>query len=303
MDTNQTAMPKSGGLTAFDPSFMHLYLQLYHNLKDGKDITDELYKLSEIFKDGLDQLSAQIAQGNNELLSDFALAKRVVYEIYNQIIRTCDVSGKTADIVGHIIGRTSLFQLLPNDRFHITQDWFTHNITVWEKALDSFCGKPETKCLEIGSFEGLSACWLLENILTHNTSRIVCVDPFDSPGQLQAERNFDYNIKKTQAAYKVVKLKGLSQQVFPLLAGSLFDIIYIDGSHHPVNTLQDALSAWPLLKNGGVMIFDDYEIGSSYPPEISADIDPKPGIDTFLNFIGDEFTLLSCEWQMIIKKN
>lgn len=38
-----------------------------------------------------------------------------------------------------------------------------------------------------------------------------------------------------------------------------FDLIYIDGSHMRVDVMMDAVLAWPLLKAGGVMVFDDYE--------------------------------------------
>ena len=33
-------------------------------------------------------------------------------------------------------------------------------------------------------------------------------------------------------------------------------IVYIDGSHRPEDVLTDAVMAWKLLKEGGIMILD-----------------------------------------------
>ena len=44
-----------------------------------------------------------------------------------------------------------------------TQDWFSHNIPGLESIVKLL---PSNKdILEIGSFEGRSTCWLLENVL------------------------------------------------------------------------------------------------------------------------------------------
>jgi len=57
-------------------------------------------------------------------------------------------------------------------------DWFTPQLPLWEKYLIPLKGLSNLSFLEIGSFEGRSAVWLLENILTDEASRIVCIDPF-----------------------------------------------------------------------------------------------------------------------------
>ena len=37
-----------------------------------------------------------------------------------------------------------------------------------------------------------------------------------------------------------------------------FDLIYVDGSHHPLDCFTDLTLAWPLVQHGGCMIIDDY---------------------------------------------
>lgn len=59
-----------------------------------------------------------------------------------------------------------------------TQDWFSKNIPVWERLFAPLKGRPNLQILEIGSFEGRSACWLLEHVLTGEGAGIDCVDTF-----------------------------------------------------------------------------------------------------------------------------
>ena len=43
-----------------------------------------------------------------------------------------------------------------------------------------------------------------------------------------------------------------------------FDVIYVDGSHFADDVLTDGINAWRLLKQGGIMIFDDL-LWACYP--------------------------------------
>jgi hypothetical protein len=45
------------------------------------------------------------------------------------------------------------------------------------------------------------------------------------------------------------------------------DILYIDGQHEAPYALMDFVLAWPLMNVGGLIVFDDYGIGSrkSFP--------------------------------------
>ena len=59
-----------------------------------------------------------------------------------------------------------------------TADGFSSHIPNWERWLRPLAGQP-TQVLEIGSYEGRSAVWLLQEILTHPESRLTCVDIWD----------------------------------------------------------------------------------------------------------------------------
>ncbi|HEY8944041.1 MAG TPA: class I SAM-dependent methyltransferase [Polyangiaceae bacterium] len=285
----------------FDGESMSLYSAIRADLTHGTDVSDSVERLLVALEAGLGRVSQSAVENPNGLAA-LNVQKRVVHEILRDLLKRAELGPRARDSVGRVLGHCSVYARLLHPRYHVTQDWFTPNVPIWREVLGPFRNRPDVRCLEIGSFEGLSACWLLEHILVHETSRIVCIDPFDAPGQLQAERCFDHNVRESGAAHKLTKLKGYSHQVLPLLAGPLFDIAYIDGSHDPGDTLRDALLVWPLVRPGGVILFDDYAIGSAYPRELVDSVDPKPGIDAFLDFISGKYRILSNAWQLIISK-
>ncbi|MEG3921144.1 tetratricopeptide repeat protein [Microcoleus sp. T3_A4] len=175
--------------------------------------------------------------------------------------------------------------------YQFTQDWFTHNIPIWKRHLQEFTGIADFQVVEIGSFQGMSACWLLDNILTHPTAKITCID-------LYFQQHFKGNIVKTGAAERVIELEGYSQDLLVNLASEYYDVAYIDGCHKPTSALQDAILSWRLVKVGGLMIFDDYEFTFPDSPEQ----DTKIGIDVFLEMFESQLEVVHKGYQLIVKK-
>src|SRR6476660_10129377 len=62
-----------------------------------------------------------------------------------------------------------------NKQYTFTVNTFTDKISAWTKLLSEFKGKPGINYLEIGTFEGRSALWMLENILTHPTATLTMI--------------------------------------------------------------------------------------------------------------------------------
>src|SRR3990167_4115691 len=56
--------------------------------------------------------------------------------------------------------------------YQFTSDMFTARIPVWAKVLEPWKGRANIRYLEVGTYEGGSAIWMLENILTHPTARM-----------------------------------------------------------------------------------------------------------------------------------
>jgi predicted O-methyltransferase YrrM len=166
--------------------------------------------------------------------------------------------------------------------YHFTQDWFSGAIPVWESVLAPYKGRPSVQYLEVGLYEGRSAVWMLENVLTHPTSHLTGIDVFQGPLK---DRCLE-NLRRSGAGGRVTTIVEPSQVVLRRLPLETFEIIYIDGSHATSDVLEDAVLSYRLLKPGGVLIFDDYRwSGALYhgPETHDAPSDfPKAAIDRFV---------------------
>ncbi|MBW4464193.1 MAG: tetratricopeptide repeat protein [Pegethrix bostrychoides GSE-TBD4-15B] len=175
--------------------------------------------------------------------------------------------------------------------YSFAHDWFTHNIPVWTEHLQRFVNLP-VNALEIGSFEGMSSCWLLDYILTHPEAKLTCID-------LYFQESFGLNIAKTGSPEKIIKIAAESHQTLASLESQAYDLIYIDGNHLADHAQQDAHLSWRLLKPGGLLIFDDYEWSdANYPGQ-----ETKIGIDAFMATVQSEVEVLHRAYQLIVRKS
>lgn len=173
----------------------------------------------------------------------------------------------------------------------------------WWKWLDPIRGKQGIAGLEIGTFEGDSAQWMLDNVFTAPDSIYHCVDPFT--GSVEHHKHginvtrLEQTTREKLAKYpNVVIHKGYSEQVLRAFTGKL-DFVYVDGSHTTRDVLRDAVLAFDLLNHRGCMIFDDYTWGEM-PNEIDR---PKLGIDSFLRCYAKQLRVLEPRgWQIAVIK-
>lgn len=184
-----------------------------------------------------------------------------------------------------------------------TSDWFSHNIPTWTELLvPRFAGRSGLRMLEIGSYEGRSANWIAENLLTGEDCELDCVDTF----QGSMEHTYDDELRlrfweNTKHNTQIVDCKMTSREYFresycnEILA---FDLIYIDGSHTAEDVLQDGLNAWRVLRDGGVMVFDDLAWDLYEQPWLL----PAAGIAAFMNVYLEHTKVLHQGHQLIIEK-
>jgi hypothetical protein len=142
--------------------------------------------------------------------------------------------------------------------YRFDTDWFSPAIPVWNKVLEPYKGRPKLNYLEVGTFQGRSFLWFLENVATHPSSRLTGID-------IVIGKDFLSNIELSGAADRVTTIEGRCEDVLRTLPTNSYDVIYIDGSHRADDVLSDAILSWALLRVGGVMIFDDYRWQMRYP--------------------------------------
>jgi hypothetical protein len=206
-------------------------------------------------------------------------------------------------------------------------DWFSNNIPSWQSWLGHLVGKPNLRALEIGSCEGRSVLWLMDNVLTDPTCELDCVDPFEGAGWADsgiaatyapletAFRNFRGNIEQygnRVTHYRMRSDAFLRDRIQPEwflpedFGKPVYDFVYIDGSHLASDVLSDSVLSWPLLKPGGTLIWDDYrwcEAG------MELEDCPQPAINAFLSAhrkklvrIPDALGAANPGWQVCVRK-
>lgn len=184
--------------------------------------------------------------------------------------------------------------------YKFARDWHRRHGPYWTQALERFKDKPNIQYLEVGLFEGASFFWMLEKILTDPTSRATGIDPFlTNYSKIKNYRDvFFENLKMSEAESRSTIIEGFSQTELRKLPERSYDVIYIDGSHTARDVLEDAILCWRLLKPGGVLVFDDYELWWERPVASR----PRLGIDVFFAFFGREFTVDHFGYQVMLTR-
>jgi predicted O-methyltransferase YrrM len=191
-------------------------------------------------------------------------------------------------------------------QYLFTTDWFEQSRPIWTALLSNF--KP-ARILEIGSYEGASICFCIDFLSQFQKElEIICIDTwnddFYGPMAEVYERfrtNTSLAISNSPAQvqfviYKEPSINALAQIIsensrLPEQDQNAYDLIYVDGSHMAKDVITDAVMAFPLLKVGGLMIFDDYLW--SNPNSDSSVASPKIAIDAFTTIFRDQIQFIS----------
>ena len=191
-----------------------------------------------------------------------------------------------------------------------SQDFHSRNIPLWTELLAEFKGKPATYC-EVGLFEGLSMCWVMENILTDPNARAYGIDTFKGSDGIREcvvidgvtlEQRYRENIKPyedkivTHVGESRVILGSWQQNRDPYL-----DFVFVDGNHDADACYLDMALVWPLLKPKGIMIVDDrIWLNPDFPNDPLKT--PFLGIESWLALHKGKYDLLHLEAQAIVRK-
>lgn len=183
------------------------------------------------------------------------------------------------------------------DEYNFTTDNFIEHIPSWTRLL-FFSPQRPCRILEIGSHQGMSAIWLIENKLKGG-DELHIVDSWENEAELDGtskhEALFDRNIKlalKKNPDITVHKHKARSKSLLPqMLAQGMcntFDFIYIDGCHDAANVLEDLILSNLLCKVGGIILCDDYLWNYALSPCKT----PKLAVDAFTNCFREKIEII-----------
>ncbi|KAL1736675.1 glycosyltransferase family 8 protein [Schizophyllum commune] len=197
----------------------------------------------------------------------------------------------------------------PDYDFTPTQDWFSGNVERW-RGLFPLVTAPAPRVLEIGTWEGRSSVFLLEE-LCKDAGELVTIDHYDllqtEAGRARRAR-VEHNLRLAGGHSRVIEafsvpglMTVLRDETEASAAAAGFDWLYVDGSHRADDTFLDGELVWRLARKGAIIIFDDYRWPAESPGSM---LHPRRGIDAFLELHAGEFERLSGEgdYQMIVQK-
>jgi hypothetical protein len=170
--------------------------------------------------------------------------------------------------------------------------WFLNNLVIFENFFPKN-KKYNFKYLEIGCHEGMSLLYVLENY-----KRVLAtgIDVWSGKKYSLTEKIFDKNISGYKNFLKIKKdsivaLRELNHNNF------FFDYIYIDGLHLGEHVIVDAVESFKVLKNNGIMIFDDF-----LQFDASRKYQTYEAIFYFLQFFKNNLRILYFQNILVIKK-
>jgi predicted O-methyltransferase YrrM len=135
-----------------------------------------------------------------------------------------------------------------------------------QDALEHVCKHNTVRSyLEIGTWKGDSLRVVLKN--TPKLERLVVCDLWD--GTYEHTRFKDHaHIAAILSEYRyrgqIIWLDGSSHEQIPAFRSTdpeVFDLIHVDGDHSFEGARADLEDCWPLLRNGGHLVFDDILYG------------------------------------------
>ena len=199
--------------------------------------------------------------------------------------------------------------------YYFSNDWFNQSAkTVWDQIVPKL---NPTNVLEIGSYEGASAVYMIKYLSSMNGGRVVCIDTWEGGvehalvNMSNVEKTFDANvihaICEGDNKVSVEKIKSSSLVALSKMIAdgrlSFFDMVYIDGSHQAPDVLVDSVLSFQLLKKGGLMVFDDYLWSENLPQGQDLVRSPKIAIDSFINIYCRQLKVLPAPlYQIYIQK-
>ncbi|WP_222930805.1 class I SAM-dependent methyltransferase [Allochromatium palmeri] len=155
------------------------------------------------------------------------------------------------------------------------------------------------QALEVGSYEGQSACFLIDTLTHRGPLELHCLDSWQgglehiktgkdmSAVERRCRRNLQLAVGAAKHRVQVIIHKQPSDLgLAGLLAAQglgYFDFVYVDGSHQAPDVLCDAVLAFRLLRVGGLLVFDDYLWSEHAPADTDLLRCPKLALDAFTN--------------------
>lgn len=184
-------------------------------------------------------------------------------------------------------------------------NYFTAVSSNFEKELCQFDSETRLRFLQIGVYTGDASEWMLNRFSAIPDFILTDVDTWSTGdskemSDLDFSRIEDIYLERTNNERQMGRCHSIKSTSDRFFANNkeIYDFIYIDGNHEPIQVLKDGLNGFECLIDGGVLAFDDY-LGAQEKPLIEQ---PKIAIDLFLELLAGKVEIVVDNYQLWIKK-
>lgn len=128
----------------------------------------------------------------------------------------------------------------------------------------------EGDILEIGSWQGKSTSYLARAVMDSKNGHVFAVDHFmgnvrkesiyfvDGGGSANLQVQFERNMHTLNLHDYITLFPCHSEKAYPSLANKVLRLLFVDGDHTYEGAKKDIELFCPLVRIGGVVIFDDF---------------------------------------------
>jgi predicted O-methyltransferase YrrM len=191
--------------------------------------------------------------------------------------------------------------LSDNGRVAEFPNWFTGGVARdnFRKLLEPYKGQQNLQFLQLGAYTGDATVWLLDNVLSDETSHLTDVDTWQGSDEIA---HHDINFSDVEQVYdsktshykNLTKFKGTTIEWLKAAPFDYYDFIYVDADHTAAGVLIDAELSFLSVKPGGIIAFDDY----LWTEGRGAHLEPKSGINVFIDRHKEDLEIIHNEYQM-----
>jgi hypothetical protein len=146
--------------------------------------------------------------------------------------------------------------------FESIEGWFDFD-DIYELALRRSSAHKHVRFVEIGAYEGRSACYLAERIAeTGKPVHFDVVDTFAGDpdvGERDLWPEFSVNLARAGVLERVNAHRSASVAAAPQFADRSLDLVFVDARHTFEAVQQDLAAWWPKLRPGGLFAGHDYQ--------------------------------------------
>ncbi|MBW4475107.1 MAG: glycosyltransferase [Stenomitos rutilans HA7619-LM2] len=203
------------------------------------------------------------------------------------------------EAIGALTKAIYQYQLLTKG-YQFSSSFIEVDLQVLTTYLQPLQALEHLKVLIIGSQDGRLACWLLDNILLHQTAALAYVDHAEASANEQVLlEQFKANIDRAGVPEKVHKITGTPRDVLRSQPYHRYQLIAISGIATASELLEVAVLSWSLLAVGGMFVITSDGVNTA---SSSVQVQLKSALNAFTNVFSDKLKRLHQGNEILLEK-